>query len=77
MFSKMPDPSLLQLVSITLQYNQLVSTLAEQISQRVNDFNPQAHQKELSGHLQGIAQLLSEAQQHITPIYNEVMAKTA
>jgi hypothetical protein len=70
-------PSLLQLVSITLQYNQMVSTLAEQISQRIDDFNPQAHQKDLFGHLHGIAQLLSESQQHIAPIYAEVMAETA
>jgi hypothetical protein len=64
-------PTLLQLISVTLQYNHMVITLAGQIRQHVDSFNPPEHQKHLSGHLRVIAQDIAEAERFITPLHDE------
>lgn len=63
--------SLLQIVSFTLQYNDLVETLAQQIAQDANRFDPQRHQQALSGHLTAIAMALGDAIREISPIHDE------
>jgi hypothetical protein len=63
--------SLLQLVSITMQYNDLVDTLAKQIAQNVNTFNPDVHRQALAGHLTAIGQALIDARREIGPIHDE------
>lgn len=64
-------PTLLQLVSITLQYNSLVDALSEQISQQVDSFDPPGHAQSLSGQLQAIGRLLDEADHQLAPIHDE------
>jgi hypothetical protein len=64
-------PTLLQLISVTLQYNHMVTTLAGQIRQHVDRFNPPEHQKDLSGHLRVIAQDIAEAERLITPLHDQ------
>jgi len=63
--------SLLQLLSITMQYNDLVDTLAKQIAQNVNTFNPATHRQDLTGHLTAIGQALTDARREIGPIHDE------
>jgi hypothetical protein len=69
-------PTLLQLISVTLQFNDLVQTLAEHILQRVVEFDPVEHQKDLSGQLRVIGQDIADAERLITPIHNEATATT-
>jgi hypothetical protein len=68
-------PTLLQLVSVTLQYNNMITSLAEQIRQHIDSFNPPEHQKDLSGHLQVIAQNISDAERLITPLHDAATAR--
>jgi hypothetical protein len=64
-------PTVLQLVAIVLQYNDLVNTLTEQISDDVDSFDPPDHAQALSGQLQAIGQLLNEADRLLIPIHDE------
>jgi hypothetical protein len=70
------EPTLLQLISVVLQYNDLITILASQIRQRIDSFNPPAHQEHLSGHLQAIGQNIAEAERLIAPIHDEATAHT-
>jgi hypothetical protein len=62
--------TILQLLSVVLQYNSMVETLAKQIAYDVNSFDPATHQKDFSGHLRMMAQLLEKAEQEIKPIHD-------
>jgi hypothetical protein len=64
-------PTLLQLVAVTLQYNNLIRTLAQQIRDNVNSFNPPEHKQHLCGQLQVIEQDIVEAERLIGPIHDE------
>jgi hypothetical protein len=68
-------PTLLQLISVVLQYNDLVTTLASQIRQHIDRFNPPEHQKDLSGHLKVIAQNIADAERLIAPLHDEATAR--
>jgi len=63
--------SLLQVVSFTLQYNDLVQTLTQQVAQNVVGFDPPAHQQALAGHLRAVAIALKDAMREIGPIHDE------
>jgi hypothetical protein len=60
--------------SVLLQYNKLIETLAAQIEQRADSFDPPQHQKHLSGHLQVIRQNIADAEKQIAPIHDEATA---
>jgi hypothetical protein len=64
-------PALLQLISVILQYDGLIRTLAEQINANVDSFNPAAHQQNFAGQLHVIAQDIAEAERLIGPIHDE------
>jgi hypothetical protein len=64
-------PTLLQLISVILQYDGLIRTLAAQIKENVDSFNPTAHQQHLGGQLHVIAQDIAEAERLIAPIHDE------
>jgi hypothetical protein len=64
-------PPILQLISVILQYNNLIETIAGQTRQHVDSFNPAQHQKDVAGHLQVIGQNIGEAERLITPIHDE------
>jgi hypothetical protein len=64
-------PTLLQLISVTLQYNHMITTLAGQIRQHVDNFNPPEHQRDLSGHLRVIGQNIADAERLIAPLHDE------
>jgi hypothetical protein len=68
-------PTLLQLISVTLQYNHMVTTLSGQIRQHVDSFNPPEHQRDLSGHLRVIAQNIADAESLIAPLHDEATAR--
>jgi hypothetical protein len=63
--------SLQQVVSYTLQYNSLIETLAQQIVDYVDSFDPPAHQQALSGNLRAIGMALADALREIAPIHDE------
>jgi hypothetical protein len=63
--------SLQQVFSFTLQYNKLVETLAQQVEDNVNSFEPLAHQQALSGNLRAIGMALEDALREIGPIHDE------
>lgn len=63
--------SLLQVVSFTMQYNDLVNALAQQIERNVETFEPPRHQQALTGHLTAIGQALADAQREIGQIHDE------
>ncbi len=67
--------SLQQLVTFTLQYNGLVDTLAQQITDHVNSFDPAAHQRALSGNLKVIGIVLEHAIREVRPIHDEATAQ--
>jgi hypothetical protein len=67
-------PTLLQLISVVLQYNNLITALAEQMRQHVDRFDPPEHQKDLSGHLHAIGQDIADAERLIAPIHDEATA---
>jgi hypothetical protein len=64
-------PALLQSISVILQYDGLIRTLADQIRENVDSFNPAAHQRDLAGQLYVIAQDIAEAERLIAPIHDE------
>jgi hypothetical protein len=53
----------------------LIRTLAQQIKNNVNGFNPTKHKTELSGHLHVIGQSIVEAKRLITPLHEEATTK--
>jgi hypothetical protein len=61
-------PSLVQVVSFTLQYNSLTETLGNRISMNIEPFDPVSHRDALSGHLRAIALALADAIREIGPI---------
>jgi len=61
---------LLQLVSVTFQYNRLVQNLGTTIRNNIDRFDPTAHQDALSGHLRVIERNLSEAESSIEPLHD-------
>jgi hypothetical protein len=63
--------NLFLVVSFTLQYNGLVNTLAQQIADNVNSFDPSAHRQALSGNLRAIRMPLDDAIREIGPIHDE------
>ena len=67
-------PTLLQLVSVILQYNDLVDTLTRYITKQTTSFAPTRTEWEgLSGHLTTIGQLLHEAEQKVAAIHDEAV----
>jgi len=64
-------PTLLQLISITLQYDSLVSALVDQIRADANSFNPQKQAADLSGHLRVIGEDITEAERLLGPLHDE------
>jgi hypothetical protein len=68
-------PTLLQLISVLLQYNNLITTLAAQIQQHVDQFDPPEHQEHLSGHLKLIGLNIADAEKLIAPIHDEATIK--
>jgi hypothetical protein len=64
-------PTLLQLISVLLQYNNLITTLAAQIQQHVDQFDPPKHHEHLSGHLKLIGLNIADAEKLIVPIHDE------
>jgi hypothetical protein len=67
-------PTLLQLISVILQYNNLIETIASQIRQHVDSFNPSQHQKDVAGHLRVIGQNIAEGERLIAPLHDEATA---
>jgi hypothetical protein len=65
-------PTVLQLVSGTLQFNHLIEKLMQQVSENPNSFGPPKHQKDLSAQLRLIGHLIAEAQQEIEPLHDEI-----
>lgn len=63
--------SLIQVVAFTLQYNNLIETLAQQINDNINDFDPPTHQAVLAGNLTAIRIALDDAICEIAPIHDE------
>jgi hypothetical protein len=66
--------TMLQLLSVILQYNSMVDALAKQISDDANSFDPSTHLRNFSGHLGVIPQLLDEAELQIKPFHDDAGA---
>jgi hypothetical protein len=66
--------SLLNLVSLMLQYNDAVDRLARHIREGIVRLDPADHVKALSGYLEMIDEHLCEAEEKIRAIYDRVMA---
>ncbi len=64
-------PSLLQLISVTLQYNKMVETLAHRVRANVDSFNPPAFKESLSGHLRLIEMNIAESDRQLASIHDE------
>lgn len=62
-------PSLLQMISVTHQYNMMVMALSKQIGFNVDTFDPPAHRRDLSGQLNVIETNLAEAEKLIEPLH--------
>jgi hypothetical protein len=63
-------PSLLQLVSIVLQYDDMLDTLAGNVAQEIVLADPGAHAASFANHLTVIGQLLREADERLGPIHD-------
>lgn len=68
-------PTLLQLITVVLQYDDMIRTLAQQIHNDIDSFNPPAHAKDLSGQLQVIGRDIVDAERLITLIHDEATAE--
>lgn len=67
---------LLQMTSVTFQYNQLVKNLSENIGNNIDRFDPPAHQESLSGHLRVIEKNIADAERLIEPLHDELESST-
>jgi hypothetical protein len=47
-------PTMLQLVSVTLQYNHMIDTLAQELKEHPHTINPSKHKKDFAGHLKSL-----------------------
>jgi hypothetical protein len=69
--------SLQRVISCTLQYNTLIDTLAQQVTENIRGFDPPAHQGALAGNLRAIRIALDDAMREIGSLHDEATAPTA
>jgi hypothetical protein len=62
-------PTILQLVSATLQYNHMLGTLAQRLKEHPHFINPPKHKKDFSGHLKIIGTLIDMADREIEGLH--------
>jgi hypothetical protein len=62
-------PTILQLVSVTLQYNHMLGTLAQRLKEHPHFINPPKHKKDFSGHLKIIGTLIDMADREIEGLH--------
>jgi hypothetical protein len=62
-------PTILQLVSVTLQYNHMIETLAQRLKEHPHFINPPKHKKDFSGHLRMIGELIDRADSEIESLH--------
>jgi hypothetical protein len=62
-------PTLLQLVSVTLQYNHMIATQAKELKEHPHFMNPSKLKKDFSGHLKVIAELIDMADREIEGLH--------
>ncbi|MCF3948743.1 hypothetical protein [Acidiphilium iwatense] len=67
-------PTLLQLISVTLQYNDMIKTIAQHIQTGAISFDPPVHANDLSGQLCVIGRNISDAERLIRPFHDEATA---
>jgi hypothetical protein len=58
-------PTILQLVSVTLQYNHMLETLAQRLKEHPHFIDPPKHKNDCSGHLKMIEELIDMADNEI------------
>jgi hypothetical protein len=63
--------TLLQLLSVMLQYNSMVDILADNLRLDVNSFNPANHSSQLTDQLTVIGRNISESQLELAPLHDE------
>lgn len=66
-------PTVLQLISVTQQFDYMLDRLCDQILEHSNYFDPTLQQQNLSGHLTLIGQLIPMAQKEVAPLHDEAI----
>jgi hypothetical protein len=62
-------PTILQLVSVSLQYNHMLQTLAQRLKEHPHFIDPPKHKKDCSGHLKMIGELIDTADEEIEGLH--------
>jgi hypothetical protein len=76
MLGEPAGPTVLQLISVICQLNDMLDGISEQIQRNPNYFNPARHQQHLAGQLTAIGQLIAMAQRETAPLHDEATATT-